>query len=156
MAIVMDAADAVYGSLASCYVTIEGNRYQFLQMTEFEAKYKTNLVDVPLLGQVNKGHKAAGGSGEWSGKAHYNQSVLRKVMKKYQDTGVMPYTEIQVTNEDPTSHVGRQTVILVNCLIDTIVVTKFMAGEEILDEELSGTFERFEMPEEFSNLSGME
>lgn len=152
----LDARDAISGSLASCFVTIDGRRYKFLQMTEFSAAYKANIVDVPILGRVNKGHKPVGGSGEFSGKAHYNQSILRRVMKNYQDTGYMPEMEIQIENEDPSSATGRQTAILKGCLLDSVVVAKFAAGENLLDEDISGTFDKFELPETFAELEGMQ
>lgn len=154
-AAMMQARDAIYGSLAECFVTIDDQRYNFMNMTEFESTWEPNIVEVPILGQTNMGHKMAGGSGTWSGTAHYNQSVLRKMADNYQKTGVMPYFDIQVTNEDPASRIGRQTVILHDCLCDSFTLAKFQAGEEILDEDLSGTFDSFDIPESFSPLAGM-
>ncbi len=152
----MNAKDAVYGSLAECFITIDGNRYNFMSLTEFESMFEVNSKDVPILGKVGKGHKPAGGNGTWKGTAHYNQSIFRKIADQYQKTGVMPYFEIQVTNEDPTSSVGRQTIIHHDCLCDKFTLAKFQAGEDLLEEELSGTFEEFDMPEEFTMMNGME
>lgn len=151
----MNARDALHGSQAECYVTIDGNRYNFMQMTEFEGKFDLNIVDVPILGRVTKGHKTAGGSGTWSGTAYFNQSQLRIMLRNYKDTGVMSPFEIQVTNEDKSSAVGRQTIIYKDCLFDALILSKFSAGEDLLDEEISGTFEDFEMPEWFELLDGM-
>lgn len=153
---IMNAKDAVYGSLAECFITLEDNRYNFMSLTKFESKWEVNITDVPILGKVGMGHKAAGGKGTWSGTAHYNQSILRKMADVYQKTGVIPYFEIQVTNEDPTSAVGRQTIIHHDCLCNTFILAKFQAGEELLDEELSGTFETWDMPETFTVLEGMQ
>ena len=61
-----------------------------------------------------------------------------------------------MTNEDPTSSVGRQTVILKDCNIDGGILTKFDADAEYLDEDMDFTFEDFEMPEAFILLAGME
>lgn len=152
---IMNAKDAVYGSLASCFVTINGRRMNFMNLTEFESKWEINITDVSILGKVSMGHKAAGGKGTWSGTAHYNQSQIRAVADSYQKTGIMPYFEIQVTNEDPTSAVGRQTIIHKDCLFDSVILAKFQAGEEILEEELSGTFESWDMPEKFNDLAGL-
>lgn len=152
---VMNAMDAIHGSLAECYITIENNRYNFMSMTEFDSTYEVNITDVPILGQVNKGHKPAGGNITWSGTAHYNQSVMRKVALNYQKTGVMPYFDIQVTSNDKSSAAGTQTIILRNCLSETFTLAKFTVGDEILDEELSGTAESWEMPNEFTLLDGM-
>lgn len=151
---IMEAKDAVYGSLAECFITINGRRYNFMNLIDFESKWEVNISDVKILGKVGLGHKAAGGKGTWKGTAHYNQSVLREMANTYQKTGVMPYFTIQVSNEDPTSAVGRQTVIHNNCLCDSFILAKFKAGEEILDEDLSGTFESWDMPEKFKELDG--
>jgi len=108
------------------------------------------------LGQVNKGHKPAGGKGTWSGTMHYNQSIMRKIMLDYQNKGVMTPFDIMVTNEDKGSTIGRQTIIHKKCLLDSIILAKFDAGEEVLEEDVSGTFESFEMPEQFTLPVGME
>ena len=68
----------------------------------------------------------------------------------------MPTFDIQVSNEDPTASVGRQTIILKNCLTKGGILAKFDADAETLDEELEGTFGDWEMPETFSLLNGMQ
>lgn len=152
--VTMNGKDAVYGSLAECFITIGDRRYNFMSMTEFESKWEVNITEVPILGKVGMGHKAAGGKGTWSGTAHYNQSVFRAMADHYQKTGEMPYFEIQVSNEDPSSAAGRQTIVHRGCLCDTFALAKFQAGEELLDEEISGTFEEWDMPEMFNELDG--
>ena len=57
----MDANDAVFGGLAECFITIDGRRYNFMSLTDFESKWEVNVADVPILGKVGMGHKAAGG-----------------------------------------------------------------------------------------------
>ena len=43
---VMEANDAVAGSMAECYVTIDGNRYNMMQLYSFESSAKVNIQDV--------------------------------------------------------------------------------------------------------------
>ena len=74
----------------------------------------------------------------------------------YKKTGELTPFEIQVSNEDPSSSAGRQTITHTGCLIDTITLAKFNADDELLDEDLSGTFDDWDMPEEFALLDGME
>ena len=150
----MNPQDAVFGGLAECYVTLDGRRDNCMTRTVVGSTWEVHIADVPLLGKVGMGHKAAGGSGTWSGTAHYNQSVLREMADKYQKTGILPYFEIQVSNEDPVSKAGRQTIIHRGCLCDSFTLAKFASGEDILDEELSGTFESWDMPEKFNELEG--
>ena len=156
MPTLMNAGDAVSASLAECYVTIEGNRYNFMQAINLEASIEKIKTEVPILGKTGKGNKAAGWKGTGSATFHYNTSIFRELLKRYKDTGEDIYFDIQVTNEDPTSKVGRQTVILKDCNIDGGVLTKFDANAEYLEEEMDFTFEDFEMPETFTPLAGMQ
>lgn len=153
--VTMEQTDAIFGGLAECYVTINGNRLNFMQLTEFESTFKPKIVDVKILGRVQKGKKMAGGEGSWKGKAHYNTSTLRKVMLEYKKSGLFVPFEIQVTNEDPSTSIGRQTITHSGCLLDELILAKFVAGDEILEEDISGTFDDWDMPEEFTELVGM-
>ena len=152
---IMNAMDAMAGSQASAYLTIEGTRYCFMQMYAFESSMEINIQEVPILGKTGKGNKPSGWTGTWKGTAHYNQSVLRKYFLEYKKTGRLPSFDIQVTNEDQSTSQGRQTIILKNCLAKGGILAKYDAGAEILDEEIEGTFDDWEMPETFSLLEGM-
>ena len=153
---IMNAKDAVSASLAECFVTIGDNRYNFMQAINLEANFEKNKTEVPILGKTGKGNKATGWKGTGSATFHYNTSIFRELMKRYKDTGEDVYFDIQVTNEDPTSSVGRQTVILKDRNMDGGLLAKFDADAEYLDEDMDFTFEDFEMPEIFSLLAGMQ
>ena len=79
-----------------------------------------------------------------------------KLLYQFQETGKDVYFDIQIINEDPTSSVGRQTVILKNCNLDGGIIAKFDADADYLEDEFDFTFESWEMPEKFSNLAGMQ
>lgn len=126
-----------------------------MQMINFEGKFDKNKTKVPILGKTGKGNKGTGWEGTFSATLHYNQSIMRQLMLRYKETGEDVYFEIQITNEDPTSSAGRQTVTFIDCNIDGGVLAKFDADGEYLDEDVEGTFEDFEMPETFTLLDGM-
>ena len=86
---------------------------------------------------------------------YYNTAMFTKLMKSYKDTGEDVYFDIQVTNDDPTSAAGRNTIILKDCNIDETVIASFDADEGWLEQEVSFTFEDWEMPEQFKVLDGM-
>ncbi len=151
----MNAKDAVSASLAECYITIDGNRYNFMQAIDLEAKFEKQKTEVPILGKPGRGNKSTGWKGTGTATFHYNTSIFRELLYRYKNTGEDIYFDIQVTNQDPTSSVGRQTVILKNCNIDGGILTKFDADAEYLDETLDFTFEDFEIPEKFNMLPGM-
>lgn len=153
---VMNALDAVSGSLANAYVTINGSRYLLMQLINFEGNMEVNNVEVPILGKTGKGNKPAGWTGTWSATMHYNTSIFREVLYEYKKTGYMPPMEIQTTNEDTGAATGAQTIIYKNCLINGGILSKIDVEADYLDEEIEGTFDDWEMPEKFIPLAGMQ
>lgn len=154
--VTMNAKDTVSAKLAECFIDIGGNRYNFMQMINFEAKFEKTKTEVPILGKTGKGNKSTGWKGSGSATMHYNQSIIRQMMVDFKETGEDVYFDIQVTNDDPTSSVGRQTMIFTDCNIDGGILAKFDADGEYLDEDVDFTFEDFKMPEKFTMLAGME
>lgn len=151
----MNASDALSAKMAECYVTIGNNRYNFMQAINLEANFEKTKTEVPILGKTGSGNKSTGWKGSGSATFHYNTSIFRELMQRYKDTGEDIYFEIQVTNEDPTSKAGRQTVVFIGCNIDGGTLAKFDADGEYLEEDMDFTFEDFKMPEKFSLLNGM-
>lgn len=152
--VTMKAKDTLSAALAECFVTIGKRRYNFMQAINLEATFEKEKTEVPILGKTGKGNKATGWKGTGSATFHYNTSIFRQMMLDYKNTGQDTYFEIQITNEDPTSGAGRQTMILKDCNIDGGILAKFDADSEYLDEDMDFTFEDFSMPESFSNLDG--
>lgn len=153
--ITMKAKDSISAKLAECFVTIGENRYNFMQAINFEATFERTKTEVPILGKTGTGNKSTGWKGSGSATFHYNTSIFREMMQRFKDTGEDVYFEIQVTNEDPTSSAGRQTIVFIDCNIDGGILAKFDADGEYLDEDMDFTFEDFKMPETFKLLDGM-
>ena len=153
-AAVMFAGDAITAALAECYMMVGNNRYNFMQAINLEAKMEKVKTEVPILGKPGKGNKSNGWKGTGKATFHYNQSVIRKMMLDYKNTGKDTYFDIQIINEDPTAQVGRQEIMLLDCNIDSLILAKFDADGEYLDEEMDFTFEDWSMPTEFTELAG--
>ena len=151
----LNAKDTVSARLAECYVKINGNRYNFMQAINLEAKAEKNKIEVPILGRISKGNKS--GSLKYTGKAkfHFNTSMFNKIMKDYKDIGEDLYFDIQVINEDPTSKAGKQEVWLYDCNLDGVTLTQFDADGDYLSDEINFTFEDWDMTAEFNQLDGM-
>lgn len=153
--ITMKSKNAVSAKMAQCFFTINGRRYNFMQMLDLTAEVEKKKASVPILGQPMEGNKTVGLKGTFSGKAHYNQSVMRKAVTDFKDAGEDLYFDIMIRNYDKTSGVGAQTVNLIGCNADKITLAKFDAAGEWLDEVIEGTFEDWNMPEMFQELTGL-
>lgn len=152
---IMSAKDTLSAKLAECFVTINGNRYNFMQAINLNAVMEKTKVEVPILGRTARGNKASGWVGKGKAKFHYNSSIFRKLLKEYKNSGEDIYFEMQIINEDPTSSVGKQDILLVDCNLDGGVVAKFDAEGSYLDEEISFTFEDFKIIQAFNQIDGM-
>lgn len=152
--ITMKGRDALSAKMAECFITMGNRRYNFMQMIDMEVELEKTKTTVACLGRVMIGHKSCGMEGKFSGTAHYNQSEMRMALADYKETGIDPYFEMQITNDDPDSDAGRQTVILYDCNVDGGILAKFDADGETLDEDIEGTFEDFSIPETFTDLNG--
>lgn len=154
--VTMRGRDAISASLAECFITFaDGNRYNFMQAINLEARMEKTKTQVPILNKPGKGNKSAGWEGTGSATFHFNTSIFRKLMKHYKDTGEDFYFDMQITNDDPTSAAGIQTIILNDCNLDSVILAKFDADGEVLDEDFDFTFEDWNMPDEFVELEGM-
>jgi hypothetical protein len=153
----MAARNAVSAKMAECYVTIDGQRYNFMSAINVEVKFEKNKTEVPILGRMNRGHKATSSSITGSAEFHLNTSIWRELAYKFQERGEDVYFDMQITNEDITaSDIGRQTIILYDCNWDSLTLAAFDAdSDDVLTESIDFTAERFEMPEKYTLMDGV-
>lgn len=152
----MLAKDAVSAKLAECYVTIDDERFLLMQGKSFEAKFEKEKKKISILGKTGQGNKSTSWSGSGKMTIYHNTPIFDKMMLKFKDTGEDIYFDVQVTNEDPTSAAGRQTMTFSGCNIDGGVLAAFDADGEFLEQDIDFTYEDFQMPESFKQLNGMQ
>ena len=153
---IMHAREPIDGRKGSAYATIDGRRYLLFQLKKWDDKLSKNKQEIQRLGTTMAGNRASGVKGTWSASMYYNTDIFRKLMVEYANTGKDFYFDIQITNDDSNSNAGRHTVVYYDCNIDDISLSKLDVDNNILEEDLSGTFERVDMPETFRVLDGME
>lgn len=151
----MNARDAVSAKMASCYVTIEGNRYLLMQAKNVEIKYEKEKQEVAILGRTTKGNKSSGGKITGSCTIYHNTDIFTDMIAKYQDSGEDLYFDMVITNEDPSSTAGARSITVSDCNIDGATVASFDAEGEFLEQSIDFTAERFDIAQAFSVLNGM-
>lgn len=152
----MRVQDAMNGASGECFVTIQDRRYNFAQVLNVQADMEKQKTEVPILGRMQRGNKANGVTNSGSATFHFNTSIFREILYHYKETGEDIYFDMQLTNEDKTASVGRQTIILKDCNLDGGIVALIDVEADYLEDEFSFTFEDWEMPEKFSVLKEME
>jgi Protein of unknown function (DUF2001). len=147
--------DAISGKQAKAYAVIDGQMEELFYAKSLEATIEKNKVDVPVLGKTNTPQRSAGWSGSGTLTIYYVTSKFRKLMSDYVKTGRDFWFDLQITNEDPGSSAGRQTVVLRNCNLDSVSAAQFDASsDDMLEEELPFTFSDYDLLDEFNTISG--
>ena len=80
---------------------------------------------------------------------YYITTNFRKLMTSYMQNGIDTYFDILVTNEDPASDAGSQTIVLEGVNLDKVIMAKLDTESDILDEEVSFTFENVRVLDSF-------
>jgi hypothetical protein len=79
-------------------------------------------------------------------------SDFAQYMLDFLNTSEDVYFDITVTNNDLTSTLGVQRVILKNCNMDSAVIASLDADDSVLDEDFDFTFEGFEIQSKFNEI----
>lgn len=152
---ILNVRDTISGAEAECYVVVNGERKWCMNAKNLTATYEKEKTEIKVLGSRNSKNKANGGKGTGSATFYYNSSTFRELMYEYKQNGVDFYFEMYITNEDSTSSVGRQTTILKDCNLDSVVVAAFDVDAGQLEEDLAFTFDDWELAEKFKEVEGM-
>ena len=156
MANSMNTQDAVSANFAECFVTLNGKRYSMLMAKEFEGKATPNTKEVYRLGNVVVGHKVQTVVLAFSMTVYKCTEIFDDVMDEFIQTGVMPTFDIQVSNEDPASSVGRSTKIYNGCVLDgDLLLSMFNAEGEFIEQTIEGFCDSVTRPEKYTNPSYM-
>jgi hypothetical protein len=82
--------------------------------------------------------------------------IFDDVLDEFMKTGVMPTLDIQTSNDDPATSMGRSTKVYNNCVLDGDVLLS-MAGSEddFIEQEISGFAGGITRPEKYRNPAYM-
>lgn len=148
--------DAPSAKLATAYVTIDGNRYALLMAKNFEGKMNVETKEVPTLGRTVKGVKAVGASIKFSMTVYKVTEIFDELVERYKNTGLLPTFDLQVSNEDPATSIGRSTKIYTDCVIDgDVLLSMFDADGDFVEQTIEGYAQDFSRPEKYTNPSYM-
>lgn len=145
----LKANDTISGQEGRAYATIDGRNEELFYIKTLEATAEKNKAEMRTLGRRGVQHKATGWTGTGSMTIYYVTSLFRQMMYDYIKTGKDTYFEITITNEDPSSSIGAQTVTLMGVNLDSVIMAALDTEAEALEEDVSFTFDDLDLPEKF-------
>lgn len=146
----LKAGDTISGQEARAYTIINGQVEEMFYSKNLEATAEKNKAEIKTLRKRGVQHKATGWSGTGSMTIYYATSKFRKMMLEYIKNGKDIYFDIQVINEDPTSTLGKQTTVLKNVNLDSVIMAQFDVDSDALEEDIDFTFDDVDILDEFN------
>lgn len=145
----LNAGDTISGKEGLAQANIKGRTIDLFYLKDIEAVAEKKKKEVNVLNKSGTQHKGAGWTGTGSCTLYYFTSEFRKLMIEYIKTGKDVYFDLIITNEDKTSTIGKQTTVLYECNLDSIILAKLDVDEEVLEEEFDFTFSDVDLLDEF-------
>lgn len=146
----LKAGDVISGREGTAYMTIDGRNVPMFFLKTIEATVELVKTEVPVLGKRTNQQKVTGANGTGSMTIHKVTSEFANIAVNYMKSGTIPDITVKVTNDDPNSTIGRQTVLLKDVIFDSIVIAKLDVESETLDEDVDFTFSDTDILEAFS------
>ena len=145
--------DPISGKEGVAYAKINGNNEELFFAKTIEASVEKAKSEIKAIGRRMTGHKTTGMSGSGKMALYYLTPLFRQMLKQYKDTGVDIYFDLVVENNDPSSSAGKQTTLLMDCNLDSVVLTKLDGdSDDPLEEDADFTFEDYDILQEFTKI----
>ena len=153
---VMATNDAPVAKYAEVFVTLRGKRYAMLMCKNFEGKANISNQDVPRMGSRIMGKKPTTVELSFTMTIYKCTEMFDDVLDDFVSTGVMPMFDIQTSNEDPATSMGRSTKVYNDCVLDGDVLLSLAGSEDdFVEQEISGFAGGITRPEKYKNPAYM-
>lgn len=137
--------DTLNGAAGKAVITRDGQVQELFGAKNVKTQAETAVSDMKVIGTKKAQQKPGAVKLTGTMTVYYGTPLFLDMVAQYIRTGVMPYFNLQVTNDDPTTTVGAQTVAYYNCkLTGTIPLSVLDADADMLTMDVGFTYEDFE------------
>ena len=132
-------------------MTINGENHEMFGMKKFQSDAEFQESDFKVVGTTLVQKKTTGVSLTGSMTIYYGTPYFLRLLQEYLKTGKLPYFTLQITNDDPSTSVGAQTVVLYDVKLQKIPVAILDAEAEYLEMEVSFSYRTLEVLDWFKD-----
>lgn len=144
--------DALNGKEGSAFMTINGRNIEMFGMKKFQSDAEFQEADFKVVGTRLVQKKTTGVSLTGSMTICYGTPHFLRLLQEYIKTGRLPYFTLQITNEDPSTSVGTQTVVFYNVKLQKLPVAMLDADADFLEMEVSFSYTSLEVLNYFNDV----
>lgn len=143
-------SDTISSKEGKAYITIDGKNRELFEISQLTASLKLKIQSRQMLGHRMVQHKVIGAEGSGKMKMYFMNSQLLQLAKNYIQEGGISNIKLHVINEDGQSTVGRQEVMLLHVMLNTIPITTLDDdSDDPVTIETDFTFDDIEVLEKF-------
>lgn len=145
--------DALNGKSGKAFATIDGKNHEMFGLKKFQSDAEFQETDFKVVGTTLVQKKTTGVALTGSATIYYGTPLFLEMLRTYLKTGRLPYFTFQITNDDPSTSVGTQTVALYNVKLSKMPVAMLDADADFLEEEISFSYTNVEVLSAFHDPS---
>lgn len=142
--------DALNGKEGQGFMTIDGRNVEMFGLKSFQTDANFQEADFKVVGTRLVQKKTTGVELTGSMTIYYGSPEFIALVQDYIKTGKLPYFTLQITNEDPSTSVGTQTVAYYNVKLQSVPLSILDADAEWLSADVSFSYTSFEILQAFT------
>ncbi|WP_417018023.1 phage tail tube protein [Anaerotignum sp.] len=137
------AKDTVNGAEGKVFVTRDEKQIEVAGMMNITTYAEIQGKEMRVVGTRTIQNKANGAKQTGKGNIYYGTSLWTDMVLEYINTGNMPQFDLQITNDDPSSSVGSQSIAYYGCELTGSIPLSILDSEEaMLNYEFNFTYTR--------------
>ena len=143
--------DALNGKQGSAFMTINGQNIEMFNIKKFQSDAEFQETDFKVVGTTLVQKKTTGVTLTGTMTIYYGTPHFLRLLQEYLKTGRLPYFTLQITNDDPATSVGTQTVVLYNVKLQKLPVAQLDADADFLEMEVGFSYTNIEVLNYFND-----
>lgn len=126
------AKDTVNGAEGKIFVTIDGKNMEVACMRNITTNAEIQSNNMRVIGTRTIQNKNNGAKLTGTGNIYYGTNLFTNMVLQYIQTGVMPEFDIQITNNDPATSIGTQSMAYYGCTLTGTIPLSILNDEEAM------------------------
>ena len=114
--------DTISSKEGKAFITVDGQNRELFEISSIRAQLDLITQSKAMLGHRMTQHKVVGAEGTGSMTMYFMNSEMLKMAISYIKNGSLPDIKLQIKNEDNQSTIGKQEVILLGVILNSIPV----------------------------------
>lgn len=143
--------DALNGKSGKAFMTENGRNIELFGLKKFDSNAEFDEADMKVVGTNRTQKKTTGVTMTGTATIYYGTPHFLRILKEYLQTGKFPEVSFQITNDDPSTSVGVQTVAIYGVKFSKIPIAILDAEADFLEEEIGFSFTDVEPLSEFAD-----